>query len=89
MLTILIDPRKLGTAEAFEREARAFVDWVKQSPHAPGADRVRIAGDPERETRARREREGIAVDATTWEEIRAAGAKLGVATDTLDRLAQG
>jgi len=89
MLTILIDPQKLGTAEAFEREARAFVDWVKQSPPAPGADRVRIAGDPERETRARREREGIAVDATTWEEIRAAGAKLGVAADTLDRLAQG
>jgi len=66
MLSILIDPAKLGTADVFEREARAFIDWVKQSPPAPGADRVRIAGDPERETRARRERDGIAVDDTTW-----------------------
>ena len=89
MLTIVIDPQQLGTAAAFEREARAFIDWVKQSPPAPGADRVRIAGDPERETRARREKEGIAVDATTWQEIRAAGAKLGLDAKRLDSLAAG
>jgi len=89
MLTILIDPRKLGTAAVFEREARAFVEWVKQSPPAPGVDRVRIAGDPERETRARREKEGIAVDATTWQEIRAAGTKVGVDAKRLDNLAAG
>ena len=89
MLSILIDPKKLGTAPAFAREAAAFIDWVKQSPPAPGHDRVRIAGDPERETRARREKAGIAVDANTWMEIHAAGAKLGVAVETLDRLAKG
>ena len=89
MLTILIDPRKLGTAAVFEREARAFVEWVKQSPPAPGVDRVRIAGDPERETRARREKDGIAVDAATWQEIRAAGAKVGVDAKRLDNLAAG
>lgn len=89
MLTILIDPAKLGTADVFEREARAFIEWVKQSPPAPGADRVRIAGDPERETRARRETEGISVDGTTWQEIHAAGAKLGVDATQLDRLARG
>lgn len=89
MLSILIDPKKLGTADVFEREARAFIDWVKRSPPAPGMDRVRIAGDPERETRARREKEGIAVDANTWQEIHAAGAKLGVEAAKLDRLAAG
>ncbi len=89
MLSILIDPKKLGTAAPFEREAREFIAWVKQSPPAPGADRVRIAGDPERETRARREKEGIAVDANTWSEIHAAGAKLGVEAKTLDGLARG
>ena len=77
MLTILIDPQKLGTQAAFEQEALAFVDWVKQSPPAPGVDRVRIAGDPEREARARREREGIAIDDRTWADIVAAGAKVG------------
>jgi uncharacterized oxidoreductase len=50
---------------------------------------VRIAGDPERETRARREKTGITVDATTWQEIRAAGAKLGVDAKRLDSLAAG
>jgi hydroxycarboxylate dehydrogenase B len=89
MLSILIDPKRLGTAPAFAQEAVAFIDWVKRSPPAPGHDRVRIAGDPERETRARREKSGIAVDANTWQEIHAAGAKLGVAAETLDRLAKG
>ena len=89
MLSILIDPQRLGTAAPFEREAREFIAWVKQSPPAPGVDRVRIAGDPERETRARRELEGIAVDANTWLEIHAAGAKLGVDAGTIDRLARG
>ncbi|MDA1118369.1 MAG: malate/lactate/ureidoglycolate dehydrogenase [Proteobacteria bacterium] len=89
MLSILIDPKKLGTAAVFGRESEEFIGWVKKSPPAPGQDRVRIAGDPERETRARREKEGIAVDATTWKEIHAAGAKLGVAAETLDRLAKG
>ena len=77
-----------GHGDVFEREAREFIAWVKQSPPAPGRDRVRIAGDPERETRARRERDGIAVDANTWLEIHAAGAKVGVSAETIDRLAR-
>ncbi|MCZ7563351.1 MAG: malate/lactate/ureidoglycolate dehydrogenase [Burkholderiales bacterium] len=89
MLSILIDPARLGTAETFAREAAAFADWVRKSPPAAGVDRVRIAGEPERETRARREREGIAVDDTTWQEILAAGERLGVAAAALDRAARG
>ena len=79
MLTILIDPQKLGTRANFEQEARAFVDWLKQSPPAPGSDGVRIAGDPEREARVKRDRDGIAIDDTTWAEIVAAAGKVGAA----------
>ena len=50
---------------------------------------MRIAGEPERETRAKRERDGIAVDDNTWNDILAAGAKLKVAADTLNKLAKG
>jgi uncharacterized oxidoreductase len=78
MLTILIDPARLGTQAAFEQEAMAFVDWLKAGPVAPDFDAVQIAGDPERATRAQRQAEGIAVDAQTWREIVAAGAKVGV-----------
>ena len=78
MLTILIDPQKLGTRATFEQEALAFVDWLTQSPPAPEAGGVRIAGEPEREARVRREREGIEIDERTWSEIVAAGVKVGV-----------
>jgi uncharacterized oxidoreductase len=50
---------------------------------------VRIAGDPERETRARREKDGIAVDANTWLEIHSAAAKLGLPAAKVDQLAKG
>ena len=62
--------------ESLEQEALAFVDWLKQGPAAPGSDGVRIAGEPEREARARREREGIAIDEQTWAEILQAEKKL-------------
>ena len=77
MLTILIDPKKLGTSTAFEQEALAFVDWLKQSPAAPGHEGVQIAGEPERSARAARSQEGISIDDQTWAEIAAAGEKVG------------
>ena len=89
MLSILIDPTKLGTAEFFGIEAAAFIDWVKQSPPAAGFDKVRIAGDPERETRVKRSRDGIEVDATTWKEILAASEKVGLAAAQTEQVARG
>lgn len=77
MFTILVDPRRLGTQESFAREALAFVEWLKQSPPAPGSDGVMLAGEPERRARRVREAEGIAVDDQTWTEIVAAGVKVG------------
>ncbi|MGH8804223.1 MAG: dehydrogenase [Polaromonas sp.] len=78
MLSILIDPARLGTQAAFEQEAVAFVDWLKAGPVAPGFDAVQIAGDPERAARLQRQAEGITIDAQTWQEIVAAGQKVGV-----------
>ena len=89
MLSILIDPQRLGTAEAFAAQARAYLDWIRKSPPAPGFDRVRIAGEPERETRAKRVRDGIPVDEATWKEILAAAAKVKLAPEKVDALARG
>ncbi|MGQ0545397.1 MAG: malate/lactate/ureidoglycolate dehydrogenase [Betaproteobacteria bacterium] len=89
MLTILIDSARLGTAGAFEKEARLFLDWLRQSRVAPGFDKVRLAGEPEREYRAKRSRDGIPVDPTTWREILAAAEKLKLARDAVERLAEG
>ena len=76
MLTVLIDPVKLGTQDSFEQEAQAFSDWVKQSPDAPDSDGVRLAGDPERAARIGREQTGIWIDDATWDEIQASEKKL-------------
>jgi uncharacterized oxidoreductase len=69
MFTIMVDPRKLGTQAEFEREALAFVDWLKQSPPAP--DTTACCWRASRNAQARREREadGIALDDQTWAEI--------------------
>jgi len=88
MLTIVLDPRKLGTAAAFEREARLFLDWLRKSRAAPGFDRVRIAGEPEREMRERRSRDGVPVDEATWEEILGAADKLKLARARVQALAR-
>ncbi|MEY4711411.1 MAG: hypothetical protein RIS88_861 [Pseudomonadota bacterium] len=77
MLTILIDPARLGTRADFERETAAFTDWLRGAPTAQGVNAVQVAGDAERAARVRREREGIRIDASTWAEIQAAAAKVG------------
>lgn len=78
MLTILIDPARLGTQAAFAQEATAFIDWLRAAPPAAGSDGVQLAGEPERATRAARLQGGIPIDAHTWQEIQSAGRKVGV-----------
>jgi uncharacterized oxidoreductase len=51
MLAIVFDPAQLGTSEAFEREARAFVEWVKS---ARTTSEILMPGDPERRMRKAR-----------------------------------
>lgn len=87
MLSILIDPQRLGTAAHFEREIDAFIAWYCASPPAAGVERVLFAGEPERASMERRLAEGIPVDAVTWGEIVAAAAKLGVDAATLEAAA--
>jgi uncharacterized oxidoreductase len=89
MLSIVIDPVRLGTQNRFISDSKSFLAWLRASRAAPGHDRVRIAGEPEREVRAKREREGVPVDEETWKEIRAAAAKLKLSPERIDALARG
>jgi uncharacterized oxidoreductase len=87
MLSIVVDPQAFGTAEHFAREVETFVAWYAASPPRDGIDRVRVAGEPEREAKAKRLAQGIPVDPTSWEEILRAGEQLGVARAQVARLA--
>jgi uncharacterized oxidoreductase len=89
MLAIVIDAKRLGTSSAFEREARLFLDWLRKSRPAPGFEKVRLAGEPEREMRAKRMRDGIPVDEMTWEEIQRAADKVKLARSEVQKIAKG
>ncbi len=88
MLTILFDPEKLSDGDLFGTQMNNFIEWVKASPPQPGTDHVRLAGEPEREMRAKRLAQGIPVDATSWGEILKAAEKLKVDPAEIDRLAR-
>ncbi len=78
MLSIIIDPKALGTQLSFAQETLAFIDWLRQSPASPHSDGVLVAGEPERAARADRKKNGIVVDDATWQEIQDAARKVGV-----------
>jgi uncharacterized oxidoreductase len=77
MLSILIDPSRLGTQEAFASESLAFVEWLKQGPAAAGGGGVLLAGEPERAARQQRARAGIVIDRQTWQDIAQAARSVG------------
>jgi hydroxycarboxylate dehydrogenase B len=78
MLTVLFDPARLMDRSAFESEAQTFLHWYRGAPVRDGFDRVRVAGDPEREYRVQRTAQGVPVDEITWKELLDAAGKLGV-----------
>ncbi len=87
MLTIIFDPKKLSDGSVFEHEMKAFIEWVKASPAQAGTEGVRVAGEPERLTRAERLANGVPVDDNTWQEMIAACSKLGLDGATFQKLA--
>ena len=82
MLSFIVDPDRLGTAARLTHEARAFADWVKASPPAPG-QRVQLPGDPERAHRRQRNAEGIPIDDTTFAQLLQAATKVGLDAQAL------
>jgi hydroxycarboxylate dehydrogenase B len=78
MFAVLVDPARLAGVDWLRRETDGFLDYVKASPPAKASEPVLIPGDPERIAREERGRTGIAVDATTWEEIMDAAEKAGL-----------
>ena len=87
MFSIIVDPAKMGTGDNLAREMESFVAWHLASPPAAGVDKVKIAGEPEREWKKQRLAEGIPVDPTTWQEIVGAGAKVGLDQAAIEKLA--
>lgn len=69
MLTIIVDPSRLGETGALYTEIDDFIRHVKASPPAPDVEEVMVPGDPERKSTRVRLAEGLPVDDQTWEEM--------------------
>ena len=65
-----MDPQAFRPAGAFEDDLDALVDELHATPPTNPAAPVLVAGDPEAESRKRREREGIPIPPALAEKIR-------------------
>jgi len=86
MFCVLVDPARMAGVDWLRREIDGFVDYVKASPPSDGSAPPLVPGDPERLARERRQREGIDVDDTTWNDVLAAGQQLGLERAALERI---
>ena len=78
MLATVIDLSRLGDPAAIAASVEATKAHIRSSRVAPGFDEVLLPGEPERRSTAARSRDGIPVDDTTWHDICAAAATLGI-----------
>lgn len=78
LLAIVIDPVRFGAGARGPAAVEAVTRWIRSARPAPGIDRVRLPGEPERENRARRLAEGVPIDDRSLAEILDAGASLGL-----------
>ena len=53
----------------FSAEIERFIEYLKSARHAPGIDAIRMPGERGWEEQRKREREGIPIDAETWQQI--------------------
>jgi hydroxycarboxylate dehydrogenase B len=85
MLTIVFDPKRIGTGERFESEARAFIEWVQSARPSGDVDRIMMPGDPERRTREARAR-AVPIDAGTMAQLDEAATMVDASMPALSSL---
>lgn len=78
MLMFIVDPDLFGGVDGFRREVEGMSDWLHSSRPAKGFDKVRLPGEPERESMAARLADGIPIDDQSWKTICDAALKAGL-----------
>ncbi len=86
MLVFVLDPKATGNASGFDAEVNAMVGYLEDTAPAAGHDKVRLPGEPERESRAKRLQQGIPIDASSWQSILNAAAEAGVSNEEIQKL---
>ncbi len=78
MLSIILDPAGFASAAGFSEEIRGLIAHVKSSRTVTPDGEILMPGEPEARSCARKLRDGIEIDETTWGQIVATGKTLGV-----------
>jgi hydroxycarboxylate dehydrogenase B len=78
MLSILIEPERMAGMAAIATDLARLEGWVKASPPAQPGGEILFPGEPERRLKAKRLAEGLALDANTLDQLRAAARSVGV-----------
>lgn len=78
LFILVLRPESFLPPAEFVDEVDRLIDWVKSSPPAPGFTEVLVPGERAHRTREERQRDGVEVDATAWEQIKALAGELGV-----------
>jgi uncharacterized oxidoreductase len=74
---LALDPDRFAGRDALAREASQLVDYLRDTPRAPGVDAITLPGDPERRTLARRTAEGIPIEDAHWAKLVELAGSLG------------
>jgi LDH2 family malate/lactate/ureidoglycolate dehydrogenase len=70
----------------FRSRMESLVAMVKSAAPSPDYDEVLVAGEPEIRAEAVRTRDGIPIQAGTWQALTEAGTRLGVPEPTVNCL---
>jgi uncharacterized oxidoreductase len=75
MLSIIISPERLGTADTLSRETEQFIGWVRSGDNSS----VLLPGDIEATTTIDRKAHGVPIDRKSWSDIITAAEAVGIA----------
>jgi uncharacterized oxidoreductase len=84
MLSIFLDPAFFQSTDVFSVEIQSLIAHVKSSRTVTPDGEILVPGEPEARTRARRTRDGIEIDDTTWDQLVNTARSLGVAVETTE-----
>lgn len=75
---LALAPDGFRPADEFLADVRRLVNALRATPPLPGVEAVMVPGDPEAKAEVSHQREGIDLDAVTWQTIVDAGRSVGV-----------
>jgi uncharacterized oxidoreductase len=86
MFSCVLDPAAFGGLDKFQHEVDAMVDYLHSTTPAKGFDKVRVPGEPERESMAERMANGIPIDDNTWAGVTGAAEVVGMSAADVQAL---